>query len=151
MTVTISSNPTDAGQQAHLSAGRAEPWQELHPLQAQYWEAEPAREPGQSAQEVPTGRWESNKHLPLGRGSLTRSLLGLLVAPLGVRQSCGGSIWVSWCQALHLKCELGVGQRKIPAPVCNWLILLQVLPEEAKEHWESCYQFSLKKCNHAVW
>ncbi|XP_035425823.1 protein strawberry notch homolog 2 isoform X1 [Cygnus atratus] len=27
----------------------------------------------------------------------------------------------------------------------------RVLPEEAKEHWESCYQFSLKKCNHAVW
>uniref|UniRef100_A0A8C9FCS3 Protein strawberry notch homolog 2 n=1 Tax=Pavo cristatus TaxID=9049 RepID=A0A8C9FCS3_PAVCR len=27
----------------------------------------------------------------------------------------------------------------------------QVTPEEAKEHWESCYHFSLKKCNHAVW
>ncbi|XP_065601945.1 protein strawberry notch homolog 2 isoform X1 [Cyrtonyx montezumae] len=27
----------------------------------------------------------------------------------------------------------------------------QVTPEEAKEHWESCYRFSLKKCNHAVW
>lgn len=29
--------------------------------------------------------------------------------------------------------------------------LLQVLPEEAKEHWENSYHFSLKKCNHAVW
>ncbi|KFW72158.1 Protein strawberry notch 2, partial [Pygoscelis adeliae] len=27
----------------------------------------------------------------------------------------------------------------------------RVLPEEAKEHWESSYHFSLKKCNHAVW
>ncbi|XP_042691860.1 protein strawberry notch homolog 2 isoform X1 [Centrocercus urophasianus] len=27
----------------------------------------------------------------------------------------------------------------------------QVTPDEAKEHWESCYHFSLKKCNHAVW
>uniref|UniRef100_A0A8C0FWE4 Protein strawberry notch homolog 2 n=1 Tax=Bubo bubo TaxID=30461 RepID=A0A8C0FWE4_BUBBB len=27
----------------------------------------------------------------------------------------------------------------------------RVLPEEAKEHWESSYQFSLKNCNHAVW
>lgn len=30
-------------------------------------------------------------------------------------------------------------------------VLLQVLPEEAKEHWESSYHFSLKNCNHAVW
>lgn len=34
--------PTGARQQIHLSAGRAEPWEELHPLQAQYWEAKPA-------------------------------------------------------------------------------------------------------------
>ncbi|KAM3656559.1 protein strawberry notch homolog 2 [Ammospiza maritima maritima] len=27
----------------------------------------------------------------------------------------------------------------------------RVLPEEAKEHWESSYHFSLKNCNHAVW
>ncbi|XP_074834764.1 protein strawberry notch homolog 2 isoform X3 [Carettochelys insculpta] len=27
----------------------------------------------------------------------------------------------------------------------------QVLPEEAKEHWESSYHFSFTKCNHAVW
>ncbi|KFQ48962.1 Protein strawberry notch 2, partial [Nestor notabilis] len=27
----------------------------------------------------------------------------------------------------------------------------RVLPEEAKEHWESSYHFSLKKCNHAAW
>ncbi|XP_028569146.2 protein strawberry notch homolog 2 isoform X1 [Podarcis muralis] len=27
----------------------------------------------------------------------------------------------------------------------------QVLPEEAKEHWESSYAFSLEHCNHAVW
>ncbi|XP_067415261.1 protein strawberry notch homolog 2 isoform X2 [Emydura macquarii macquarii] len=27
----------------------------------------------------------------------------------------------------------------------------RVLPEEAKEHWESSYLFSLTKCNHAVW
>ncbi|XP_060088845.1 protein strawberry notch homolog 2 isoform X1 [Heteronotia binoei] len=27
----------------------------------------------------------------------------------------------------------------------------RVLPEQAKEHWESCYTFSLKHCNHAVW
>ncbi|XP_075300329.1 protein strawberry notch homolog 2 isoform X1 [Opisthocomus hoazin] len=27
----------------------------------------------------------------------------------------------------------------------------RVLPEEAKEHWESSYQFSLKNCNHAIW
>ncbi|XP_031363014.2 protein strawberry notch homolog 2, partial [Lonchura striata] len=27
----------------------------------------------------------------------------------------------------------------------------RVLPEEAKEHWESSYHFSLKKCNHAIW
>jgi len=31
------------------------------------------------------------------------------------------------------------------------VFLLQVLPEEAKEHWESSYQFSLKNCNHAIW
>lgn len=30
-------------------------------------------------------------------------------------------------------------------------VLLQVVPEEAKEHWESSYHFSLKNCNHAVW
>lgn len=30
-------------------------------------------------------------------------------------------------------------------------LLLQVLPEEAKEHWESSYHFSLKNCNHALW
>lgn len=30
-------------------------------------------------------------------------------------------------------------------------VVLQVLPEEAKEHWESSYHFSLKNCNHAVW
>ncbi|XP_010187288.1 PREDICTED: protein strawberry notch homolog 2 [Mesitornis unicolor] len=27
----------------------------------------------------------------------------------------------------------------------------RVLPEEAKEHWENSYHFSLKNCNHAVW
>uniref|UniRef100_A0ACB8F257 Protein strawberry notch 2 n=1 Tax=Sphaerodactylus townsendi TaxID=933632 RepID=A0ACB8F257_9SAUR len=27
----------------------------------------------------------------------------------------------------------------------------RVLPEQAKEHWESSYAFSLKHCNHAVW
>ncbi|KFP63885.1 Protein strawberry notch 2, partial [Cariama cristata] len=27
----------------------------------------------------------------------------------------------------------------------------RVLPEEAKEHWESSYHFSLKNCNHAIW
>ncbi|XP_066061897.1 protein strawberry notch homolog 2 isoform X1 [Chamaea fasciata] len=27
----------------------------------------------------------------------------------------------------------------------------RVLPEDAKEHWESSYHFSLKNCNHAVW
>ncbi|XP_054836062.1 protein strawberry notch homolog 2 isoform X2 [Eublepharis macularius] len=27
----------------------------------------------------------------------------------------------------------------------------RVLPEEAQEHWESCYAFSLKHCNHATW
>ncbi|XP_063259292.1 protein strawberry notch homolog 2 isoform X1 [Prinia subflava] len=27
----------------------------------------------------------------------------------------------------------------------------RVPPEEAKEHWESSYHFSLKNCNHAVW
>ncbi|XP_060131316.1 protein strawberry notch homolog 2 isoform X4 [Zootoca vivipara] len=27
----------------------------------------------------------------------------------------------------------------------------RVLPEEAKEHWESSYAFSLEHCNHAVW
>ncbi|KAJ7416702.1 Protein strawberry notch 2 [Pitangus sulphuratus] len=27
----------------------------------------------------------------------------------------------------------------------------RVVPEEAKEHWESSYHFSLKNCNHAVW
>lgn len=27
----------------------------------------------------------------------------------------------------------------------------RVLPQEAKEHWESSYHFSFTKCNHAVW
>ncbi|XP_027571631.1 protein strawberry notch homolog 2 isoform X1 [Pipra filicauda] len=27
----------------------------------------------------------------------------------------------------------------------------RVMPEEAKEHWESSYHFSLKNCNHALW
>lgn len=40
--VTISFAPTDARLQIHVSAGGAEPRQELHPLQAEHWEAEPA-------------------------------------------------------------------------------------------------------------
>ncbi|KAJ7412222.1 Protein strawberry notch 2 [Willisornis vidua] len=27
----------------------------------------------------------------------------------------------------------------------------RVMPEEAKEHWENSYHFSLKNCNHAMW
>lgn len=121
--VTVSSTPTDAGLQTHVSAGRAEPREELHPLQAKYWEAKPAREPGQSAEEVPAGRWglrpscgEREKPLSPGSagfgGTLTAAPWSPAVgwAELLVTPRCPGSQpWIS-----HLNCMLG--SRKSPAP-----------------------------------
>lgn len=94
---------------------------------------------------------ERQKPLLLGRGGFGRTftvtLSQLLVVPLRVGQS--------WWE------HPGV---LIPSPVfqvsaASWtvknlyrpLFLLQVLPEEAKKHWESSYKFSLTNCNHAAW
>lgn len=47
---------------------------------------------------------------------------------------------------LPTPCPRRAGESELLRP-----LPLQVSPEEAKEHWESNYLFSLTKCNHAIW
>lgn len=82
------------------------------------------------------GRLEGHSLSPCHSSSwLCCGWAGMVVAPGVLTPSPG----------FHIFCILDSGKFLMLS------VVLQVLPEEAKEHWESSYHFSLKNCNHAVW
>lgn len=72
--------PADPRQQTHVPLGRAEPREELHPLQAKYWQANPAREPRKPPQKIPTGKFslKSPLLLPFSRSKRNTSVIFLV-------------------------------------------------------------------------